>query len=67
MIIRLIQKHEGQWNWYQIQRAAIDIFAEHPDLKLSEFMAEALVEETPVAGEPLSRVQITGRGRALLE
>lgn len=66
VILRLIQKHEGQWNWYQVHPAEFDIFAEHPDLIPSEFIADGLLEEKPVSGEPLPRLHTTALGRTLL-
>lgn len=65
-ILRIVQKHEGELNWYQVHRAAFDIFAEHPDLKPSEFIADGLLEEKPVSGEPLPRIHTTALGRTLL-
>jgi hypothetical protein len=65
-ILRIVAKHDGEWNWYQVGRSAFDILTEHSSMKLSDLVSEGLVEEKPVEGEPLPRVQLTDAGKAIL-
>jgi hypothetical protein len=69
--LRLIGEHEGEWGWYQFERAfppgwftdepphtrAIDI--------LNQLEKEGLVTTTP--GEPQRRYRLTGQGRNVLQ
>lgn len=66
-MLRIIAKHNGDWNWYQVSRAAFDIMTEHPDIKLSEFVSAGLVIERFVEGEPLAKLSLTQKGRDALK
>lgn len=66
-VLRIIEKHDGDWNWYQIGRAAFDILTEHSEIKLSDLIAADLVDERSVEGEQLPKVSLTEKGRKLLE
>jgi hypothetical protein len=66
-VLRIIAKHDGDWNWYQIGRAAFDILSEHSEIKLSDLISADLVGERSVEGEQLPKVSLTEQGRKLLE
>jgi hypothetical protein len=66
-VLRIIAKHDGDWNWYQIGRAAYDILSEHSEIKLSDLISADLVGERSVEGEQLPKVSLTEQGRKLLE
>lgn len=66
-VLRIVGKHDGNWNWYQVGRAAFDILSEHPEIKLTDFVSADLVDERTVEGEPLPKLSLTEKGRKLLE
>lgn len=66
-VLRIIGKHDGDWNWYQIGRAAFDILSEHSEIKLSDLISADLVDERSVEVEQLPKVSQTEKGRKLLE
>lgn len=65
-VLRIIEKHDDNWNWYQVGRAAFDILSEHPEIKLSDFVTAGLVDERTVEGEPLPKLSLSEKGRELL-
>jgi hypothetical protein len=65
-VLRIIEKHDGDWNWYQVGRAAFDIMSEHPEIKLSDFVSAGLVNERIVEGEPLPKLLLTEKARMTL-
>jgi hypothetical protein len=66
-VLRIIEKHNGHWNWYQVGRAAFDIMSEHPEIALSGFVSAGLVEERTVDGEPLPKLSLTEKGKNALK
>jgi hypothetical protein len=66
-VLRIIEKHDGDWNWYQVGRAAFDIMSEHPEIKLSDFVSAGFVDEQIVEGEPLPKLSLTDKGRKALD
>jgi hypothetical protein len=66
-VLRIVEKHDGDWNWYQVGRAAFDIMSEHPEIMLSDFVSAGFVVERTVEGEPLPKLSLTEKGRRALE
>lgn len=65
-VLELIGKHDGEWNWYKVSRAKFDLFVESPELNSWNYVADGLVREQVVAGEPLPRLFLTDAGKAAL-
>jgi hypothetical protein len=65
-ILELIGKHDGEWNWYKVSRAKFDLFVESPELRSWNYVADGLVREQVVEGEPLPRLFLTDAGKNAL-
>lgn len=65
-VLEIIAKHDGEWNWYQIGRAAFDIMSDDPGFRLSSLVESGLVTEELAAGETISRFRLTSMGKQLI-
>lgn len=65
-LLRLVEEHQGEWGWYQFERAfPPGWFADEPPTTrakdiLDRLEADGLVTITP--GEPQRRYRLTDRG-----
>jgi hypothetical protein len=69
-LLRVIGEHEGEWGWYQLERAFPPgwFVAEPPDMRamdlLRQLERDGLVTTTP--GEPQRKFCLTDRGKDVL-
>ncbi|MBL8816778.1 MAG: hypothetical protein JNL58_12160 [Planctomyces sp.] len=69
--IQLIADHDGEWGWYQFERAfPLGWFTDEPPTKrakeiLDELESDGLVMTT--SGRPQAKYRLTDEGRALLK
>jgi hypothetical protein len=69
-LLRLIGHHEGEWGWYQFERAfPAGWFTDEPPTRrakeiLDQLESEGLVITTPGAGQP--KYRLTDQGVALI-
>jgi DNA-binding PadR family transcriptional regulator len=69
-LLRLIEEHQGEWGWYQFERAFPPgwFTDEPPTVRAKDILdrleADGLVTTTP--GEPQQRYRLTDRGMHLL-
>ena len=66
IILETIYCHDGEWNWYKLGRACINLLDSPADLTLKPLLKAGLVEERLVADEPLPRLHVTAAGKAAL-
>lgn len=67
VLLEAIGKYDGQWNWYKLGRLCLSRLDSPADFKLSPLLDAGYVEERPFAGEPLPRLHLTDRGKAVLQ
>jgi hypothetical protein len=66
IILETIYCHDGEWNWYKLGRACINLLDSPADLTLKPLLSAGLVEERSVENEPLPRLHVTAAGKAAL-
>jgi len=66
IILETIYHHDGEWNWYKLGRACINLLDSPADLTLKPLLNAGFVEERPVANEPLPRLHVTAAGKSAL-
>ena len=69
-LLRLIEEHEGQWGWYQFERAfPPDWFSDEPPTARANDLLDQLVHDGLVmttAGDPHGKYRLTDRGVGVL-
>ena len=64
--LRLIAKHEGEWSWYQFERAFPpgSFLDEAPSTTAKQILDRIVAEglATATAGEPLRKYRLTSQG-----
>ena len=66
IILETICCHDGEWNWYKLGRACINLLDSPADLTLKLLLNAGFVEGRPVENEPLPRLHVTVAGKAAL-
>jgi DNA-binding PadR family transcriptional regulator len=70
-LLRVIEEHQGEWGWYQFERAFPPgwFIDEPPTVRAKDILdrleADGLVTTTP--GEPQQKYRLTDRGMHLLQ
>lgn len=67
VLLRAIQAHSGQWNWYKLGRACLGDLDSPADFTLTPLIEAGFVEEKPFENESLPRLHITTTGEAALQ
>lgn len=65
-VLRHIEERNGLCNWYQTTRALSDLFMNSPEFLSWNYVADGLVLETLIEGEPLPKLSLSEKGREAL-
>lgn len=66
LLLETIVAHDGQWNWYKLSRACLDLLDSPADLTLKPLLEASLIQERPQENEPLPRLHVTEAGKEAL-
>ena len=66
-VLAVIAEHDGQWYWYQVDRALSGRGASGPFMvEIQALIAAGLIEERSISGEAIARYWVTAAGHAAL-